>query len=204
MSSSFSSPQRKIRVERIEKYREKGENFCPLILLSFLGGSWEGGFYCQYHENFFPNFSSGDRKKNGKTKKKLLSTYDSPAGERRKNCATAVGERDKFLGDDGPGLTLGVRKAIVGEEAHRGIRDEKAVEPAYNKRHRADHRPLHRPALLHTPGVANDTREAAAAAGKKSKVEGNDDNRRMGERRMEEAEERKTTTNESPSRDKRP
>lgn len=73
-----------------------------------------------------------------------------------------------------------MRKAIVGEEAHRGIRDEKAVVPAYNKRHRVARRREREPrqvAPQHIPAVAKDTAVAAAAADKRSK-EGNDDNRR--------------------------
>ena len=130
------------------------------------------------------------------------TTYDSPAGERRKNHVAAAGERGNLRGDDDPEASQKVRKAIAGEEAHRDIRDEKAC----NRRHRPAPsllRPPRHPAEPErTQAVAKDTAEVAAAASTKSK-EGNDDNRRKGARRREgEEEERKTPTNESPSGDR--
>lgn len=138
------------------------------------------------------------RGEKGREETSKFSTCDSPAAQRSR-ASEAVGDRDNFLGDDGQAVSREVRKAIAGVEARRGIRDEKAVEPAYNKRRpeqerQAEHR--------RSPVVAERKTAAEAAAGMTSK-DGNDDNRRREERRQGEEEERKTPRGTKPSEDNR-
>jgi len=102
-------------------------------------------------------------------------------------------DRDNRRGDDDPVVCQRERKAIVGVEARRGIRDEKAVEPTRNKR-RSERRRW--AARRRSPEAAGRKMAAVVAAGKTSK-DGNDDSRPREERRKEGEEERKTTTNES-------
>lgn len=122
----------------------------------------------------------------------MFSTCDSPAARRKNRASVAADDRGIRPDGDDPAVNLRGRKAIVGEEARRGIQDEKAVAPARNTPRQA---PRVRAERRGNQEAVTRRMAAAVEAGKKSK-DGNDDIRREDERSME-AEERKTT-NESP------
>ena len=109
--------------------------------------------------------------------------------------AAGDGRRGKSQDDDVPDVNRRVRKAIVGEEARRDNRDEKAR----NIRHPLTPPPPPVAAPERSRAAARRTTEAAVAAD--TSKEGNDDSRRrVGRRKGEAEEERKTPTNEHSSR----